>query len=79
MIYDAMYKAKIIKKRQFAICLGKDGGYMQIGGYDKWQHIGDTEEDKELKWMKLLNKNTAFRVPLRGLMMNNHMMADSDS
>ena len=29
-----MQEAGIIEKRQFALCLGKNGGYMQIGGYD---------------------------------------------
>ena len=52
---------------------------MQMGGYDKWKHIGDTEEEKELKWMKMLYKNADFKVPLRGIMMNNHLMAHSDS
>ena len=56
------------------MCLGKDGGYMQMGGYDKWKHIGDTEEEKELKWMKMLYANADFKVPLRGIMMNDHLI-----
>jgi Eukaryotic aspartyl protease len=33
-IFDVMYEQKIIEKRMFSLCLGKNGGYFQIGGYD---------------------------------------------
>lgn len=38
-IYDVMHEQGIIEKRQFSMCLGKNGGYFQIGGYDKTGHI----------------------------------------
>jgi len=34
-IYDVMYEQEIIEERMFGLCLGKNGGYFQIGGYDK--------------------------------------------
>ena len=61
------------------MCLGKNGGYFQIGGYDKTGHLGESEADKELHWIKMLNRNDDFKVPLRGLMMNNHKMKGSSS
>ena len=33
-IYDAMKEQGKIERRIFAMCLGKDGGYFQLGGYD---------------------------------------------
>ena len=33
-IYDVMYDEQLIEKRMFSICLGKNGGYSQIGGFD---------------------------------------------
>ena len=33
-IYEVMYQKGIIEKKMFSICLGKNGGYTQIGGYD---------------------------------------------
>lgn len=72
-IYDVMYEQKIIEKRMFSMCLGKDGGYIQIGGYDGTAHLED------VKWMKTLYKNNDYKVPLRGITMNNHVMKGTDS
>lgn len=33
-IYDVLYERELIAERTFTLCLGKNGGYMQIGGYD---------------------------------------------
>ena len=77
-VYDVMFEQKIIDKRQFAMCLGKNGGYMQMGGYDKTGHIGKTEQEKEVGWVKILNKNDDFKVNFRGMKMNNHFMNGSD-
>ena len=75
-IYEAMFEQKLIEKRQFSMCLGKNGGYFQIGGHDKTGYIEARSEDK---WIKLLYRNNHFKVPLRGIMMNNHDMIDTQS
>lgn len=72
-IYDVMFEQKIIEKREFSMCLGKNGGYIQIGGYDGTAHLEDVQ------WIKILNKNSDYKVPLRGIMMNNHVMKGSSS
>ena len=40
-----MFEQKIIEKRIFSMCLGKNGGYIQMGGYDGTGHFekGDKE------------------------------------
>ena len=46
-IYDAMYNAGLVKEKQFNICLGQNGGYVQIGGYDRQVPLED------VKWFQL--------------------------
>lgn len=69
-----MYNSGLISKKEFGLCLGKDGGYMQIGGYDK---TGFLEED--LTWAPMLSKTGDFKVGVSGMMMNNHYMAGSEA
>jgi hypothetical protein len=38
-IFDVMFEQKLIEKKMFTLCLGKDGGYFQIGGYDSTSHL----------------------------------------
>ena len=69
-IYDVMYDEQLIEKRMFSICLGKNGGYSQIGGYDGQGHLED------LQWSRLQRGNQ-FRVSLQGISMNDHLMSGS--
>jgi hypothetical protein len=48
-IYDAMYEAGLVDERIFSLCLGKNGGYVQIGGYDGTGHLV-----REVNWSPLL-------------------------
>lgn len=32
-IYNVLFEQGLIQQRQFTLCLGKNDGYMQIGGY----------------------------------------------
>ena len=43
-----MKENNLIENRMFALCLGKNGGYFQIGGYDKQGHLEDVQ------WANLL-------------------------
>ena len=58
------------------MCLGKNGGYFQIGGHDRTGYVDPEAEDV---WIRLLHKNNDFKVPLRGIMINNHLMKGSNS
>jgi len=40
-IFEVMYERSIIDKRTFSLCLGKNGGYLQIGGYDATGHFSN--------------------------------------
>lgn len=57
----------------FGLCLGKNGGYFQIGGYDKQSFI-----DQDLQWTPLQRRHADFKISLDGMMMNNHYMAGSE-
>lgn len=48
-IYEVMQEQGIIDKKMFSMCLGKNGGYFQIGGYDKTGHI----DDQDVTWLKM--------------------------
>ena len=45
-----MFEAQIIDKRMFSLCLGKNGGYFKIGGYDTEKH------NEPVKWLAMDNK-----------------------
>ena len=72
-IYDVMHEQNIIEKREFGICLGKDGGYFQVGGYDKQGFLED-----DVSWVPILRRNDDFKISLSGMMINNHYMAGSE-
>lgn len=61
-----MYEQKVIERKLFALCLGKDGGYFQIGGYDEESHLED-----EVSWIKMLDK-PSFEINIQGISINNH-------
>jgi hypothetical protein len=56
----------------FSLCLGKNGGYFQIGGYDGSNHIG-----KNITWINSWETH-AYKFNLLGVSMNNHLMAESE-
>ena len=64
----------IIESSEFGLCLGKDGGYMQIGGYDKQGFI-----EEEMTYAPMLSKTGDFKVGVSGMMMNNHYMAGTEN
>ena len=59
----------------FSMCLGKNGGYFQIGGYDKTGHI----DNQDVTWLKMTQKNADYKVPFHGIKMNNHLMSETSS
>jgi Eukaryotic aspartyl protease len=72
-IYDVMYEQNLIEKKLFTLCMGKDGGYFQIGGYDSTSHLSPT-----IKWVPLIkNEPYAYRMALKGVSMNGHIMKGS--
>ena len=63
------------------MCLGKNGGYFQVGGHDQTGHLMDLKRNntRDVKWIHILYSNMDFKVPFRGIMMNNHKMANTQS
>lgn len=63
------------------MCLGKNGGYFQIGGYDKTGHLADLkrENSHEVTWIPLLYRDQDFKVSFRGIKINNLHMAKTQS
>jgi hypothetical protein len=72
-IYQVMHSEGLIEKRMFTLCLGTNGGYFQMGGFDGTGFI-----EKEPTWIPLLSKNSDFFIRLKGLSMNNHFIQGSD-
>jgi len=73
-IYEAMHDAGVIDKKLFNICLGNNGGFMQIGGY---------QEEKMLQkpiWFKLDDSrdHSYYRFDLKGVSMHDHLMPGSE-
>ena len=67
-----MLNSGIIERRLFSLCMGKNGGYLQMGGYDGHNHL-----DKSIQWASLL-QTTSYKVQLTGISMNNHLIAGSE-
>ena len=55
----------------FSICLGKNGGYSQIGGYDCQGHL------ENVTWISML-ENSDFKINLAGFSVNDHFVQESD-
>lgn len=70
-IFDVMYDNNLIEKKMFSLCLGKNGGYFQIGGYDGQSHLSD------VNWTNLQDSGS-YIVTLQGISMNNHFIAGSE-
>ena len=72
-IYEAMMKSGIISKNMFNICLGKDGGYFQIGGYNTDYLLSET------RWFNFQNKyGTNYKFSISGVSLNNHYIDGSE-
>ena len=80
-VYDVMKEQGIIEQRIFSMCLGKDGGYFQIGGYDMTGHLPDksSNNNRDLTWIDLLYAQSDFKVALNGIAMNNYPMQGTTS
>ena len=70
-VFDAMIDAGIITKRMFNLCLGKNGGYFQIGGYNTDKHL------EPVKWFNMLHKQGSYEFGLIGVSMGNRMLENS--
>lgn len=56
-----MYDASIITEKTFSLCLGKNGGYMQMGGYDNQGSL----EGNLTTWVPL-KRDMDFKINLSG-------------
>lgn len=69
-IYEAMIDAKIIRQRMFTICLGLNGGYFQIGGFNTAHHV------EPINWYKFTTTRSqeTFTFPIIDVIVGNEYM-----
>ena len=63
----------IIDKMMFCMCLGKNGGYLQLGGYDKQGFMED-----DVTWVNMIRGSEDFKIAVHGIRMNDHFIDGSD-
>lgn len=72
-MYEAMFEAGIINQMMFSLCLGKNGGYFGIGGFNDTHHLTET------KWFAMYDRvTTNYKFKLTGVSMNNHAIGGSN-
>ena len=72
-IYEAMFRSQVISKRMFNICLGKNGGYFQVGGYNRKNHT------EPIKWFSMIDKEGSnYKFKLTGTSINRHPISGSN-
>jgi len=57
----------------FTICLGKNGGFFQIGGYNAEKYL------EPLSWNKMLAGNHNYKFEIKKTWINNHSISHSES
>ena len=71
-IYESMFDAGIVSEKMFSMCLGKNGGFMQIGGFNTDQHL------EEVKWFKMKQSTgTSYKFKISGVAINKHLIDGS--
>ena len=71
-IFEVMKENNLIEHRMFSLCLGKNGGYFQIGGFDKQGHL------EEVKWANMFqNYSLSYKINLEGVSLNGHLIKGS--
>ena len=72
-VYEVMYREHLIEERVFSLCLGTNGGYLQIAGFNGAGHL----YADGVKWTQM-REDTYYRVTLKGMSMNDHYMEGTD-
>lgn len=67
-IFDVLYEAKLVDKREFALCLGQNGGKFTIGGYD--ESIQANQEER-VEWFPLNQPLSHYKIPLQKVKVGN--------
>lgn len=71
-IYEAMFDAGVIPKKMFNICLGKNGGFFQFGGYQQELLLED------VRWIKMAYPSgSSYKFNVNGVSVNKHMIKGS--
>lgn len=73
-IYDAMKDAGIISKTMFSLCLGKNGGSFNIGGFNDEKHM------EAIKWVNMnqIYNPQNYKFDIVGVSVNGHPIRGSD-
>lgn len=73
-IYQAMFDAGIVNQLMFNICLGRNGGYFQIGGFNTDHHL------EPVKWFNMRkNSGSSYTFALQSAAMGNIPFKNSES
>jgi hypothetical protein len=67
-----MLDAGLITKKMFNLCLGKNGGYFQIGGYNTAKHL------EPVMWFDMQHPSGIYDFKLSGVSLGNKRLEGSD-
>jgi hypothetical protein len=71
-IYDAIQRAEVTDSKMFSLCLGKNGGFLEMGGFNSEKFLSD------VFWLEMLRKGTGYEFSVLSTSMNNHEIAGSE-
>ena len=64
-IWEKMYLQQIISKLMFTMCLGINGGYVQLGGFSLDNHL------ESIKWTDMVPNPSKYHLNLQGYKVSN--------
>jgi hypothetical protein len=67
-IFDVLKLAGVTDKREFALCLGTNGGKFTIGGYDESLQANS---DERMEWFPLNQPMSHYKIQLNKMMVGN--------
>eukprot|EP00921_Rhytidocystis_pertsovi_P007920 GHVQ01013099.1.p1 GENE.GHVQ01013099.1~~GHVQ01013099.1.p1 ORF type:complete len:696 (+),score=76.94 GHVQ01013099.1:392-2479(+) len=71
-LIDALFDT--VSSRLFSICLAENGGQLTIGGWDRSNHLPNSNGQKEICWTPLIGKKT-YIVALTSLKVGDNVIA----
>ena len=71
-IYEALYDANLIDSKMFTICLGKNGGFFQIGGYNSESFL------EPIVWKGFHYPSTNYKFTIQKTWVHNHEINGSE-
>jgi hypothetical protein len=57
----------------FTICLGKNGGFFDVGGFNSDKHLQD------VMWFDMLQHGSSYKFKISGVAVNDHFIDGSEA